>query len=331
MLAAAGSLSRGATAYVTLEPCSHFGRTPPCAAELAAAGVRRAVIAHVDPNPLVSGRGISQLRSSGIEVELLEGQAEDSCRAARIIEPFACHVTTGLPLVVCKAGMSMDGRISAAGGHGGWITSETGRAFGQQLRLQLDAVLVGVGTVLADNPHLTYRGELPKASPLRVIVLDSLLRTPPGARLFQQAAEPRVLIFSGADAPLDRKHALEAKGAEVTTISRGSEGLDLNQILRDLGGRGILGLLVEGGSTIHWSFLSANRVDKFFFIVAPVVLGGKDAVPCVGGAGYTSAAAAPRFRVVRTIHAGPDMIFEAYPSYSRSILSPWQGGHALHC
>ncbi len=323
-LAEAGRSALGATAFVTLEPCSHHGRTPPCAAALAAAGVRRAVVAHIDPNPLVSGRGIGQLRSSGVEVELLEEQVEDARRAARIIEPFACHVTTGLPLVVCKAGMSMDGRIDTAGGHGGRITSDEGRAFGQRLRLQLDAVLVGVGTVLADNPRLTYRGTQPKESLLRAVVLDSLLRMPPDSRVLDQAVKGRVLIYTSAAAPPERRRVLEEKGAEIITVNRGPAGLDLDQILQDLGRRGTLGLLVEGGSSIHWSFLSANRADKFFFIIAPLVLGGKDAVPCVGGAGYVSAAAAPRFRIARTINAGPDLVLEAYPSCSRSIISPWK-------
>ncbi len=323
-LAAAGDKSRGATAYVSLEPCSHYGRTPPCAATLSSAGVRRVVVAHTDPNPLVSGRGIDQLRSAGVEVELLSDQAAEACRAACIIEPFACHVTTGLPLVVCKAGMSLDGKIDTACRHGGRITSEQSQAFGQQLRLQLDAVLVGVGTILADNPSLTYRGAAPKATPLIVAVLDSRLRTPPGSRIFQQAASPRVLIFGGTDAPVDRKSALVAKGAEVITVNQSPDGLELEQVLRELGKRGILGVLVEGGSTVHWSFLSASRVDKFIFIVAPIVLGGRYAVPCVGGAGYTSADSAPRFRISRTIRAGPDMVYEAYPSFSRSIVSPWK-------
>lgn len=279
----------------------------------------RIVVAHPDPNPIVSGRGIGQIHAAGIEVGSGLLQAE----AARIIEPFACHVTTGLPLVVGKVGMSLDGKIAPAGGRDAWITSEQGRSFGQQLRLQLDAIMVGIGTVLADNPQLTYRGELQKARPLRVIVLDSFLRTPLDARLLHAVPEPRVLIFCAPDAAAGRKRELESRGAEIVPAMRGEHGLDLIQVLRELGAREILGLLVEGGSEIHWSFLSSALVDKFFFIVSPLVLGGRKAVPAVGGTGYSSVTAAPRFRIADVTHAGPDTILEAYPTNSKSILSPW--------
>jgi diaminohydroxyphosphoribosylaminopyrimidine deaminase/5-amino-6-(5-phosphoribosylamino)uracil reductase len=318
-LAAAGDRARGASAYLTLEPCVHQGRTPPCTSALIDAGVGRIVVAHADPNPIVSGRGISQIRSAGIEVRSGLLQAE----AARIIEPFACHVTTGLPLVVGKVGMSLDGKIAPAGGRTGWITSEQGRNFGQQLRLQLDAIMVGIGTVLADDPQLTYRGELQKARPLRVIVLDSFLRTPPDSRLLHAVPEPRVLIFCAPDAPAGRRQELESRGVEIVPVMRSEHGLDLLQVLRELGAREILGLLVEGGSEIHWSFLSSALVDKFFFIVSPLVLGGRGAVPAVGGTGYNSITAAPRFRIAGVTHAGPDTILEAYPANSKSILSPW--------
>jgi diaminohydroxyphosphoribosylaminopyrimidine deaminase/5-amino-6-(5-phosphoribosylamino)uracil reductase len=318
-LTAAGSHARNGTAYVTLEPCVHYGRTPPCASALIAAGVRRVVVAHVDPNPMVSGKGISAMRAAGIEVTVGALQAE----AGRIIEPFACHVTTGLPLVVGKVGMSLDGRIAAAGSPGGRITSEESREFGQQLRLQLDALLVGIGTVLADDPQLSYRGKLPKARPLMTVVLDGLLRTPPSARFFQAVPDPRALIFCRPDAPQERRRELEARGAEVVALERGPQGLDLHRILLELGKRNVLGLLVEGGSEVHWSFLSSNLVDKFFFMIAPIILGGSKAVPSVGGEGYAFAGEAPRFRIARSFNAGPDLILETYPSYSRSILSPW--------
>jgi diaminohydroxyphosphoribosylaminopyrimidine deaminase / 5-amino-6-(5-phosphoribosylamino)uracil reductase len=312
--------ARGATAYVTLEPCVHFGRTPPCVSALIDAGIKRVVAAQVDPNPHVAGSGIAALRSAGIDVEVGLLDAE----AARTIEPFACHVTTGLPLVVGKAGMSLDGRIAAAGSSGGWITSKEGREFGQRLRLQLDALLVGVGTVLADNPELTYRGDLAKARPLVPVVLDSMLRTPPAARLMHGAAPRHPIFFSCPDAPSERRRALEAGDAEILTVDLTSDGLDLAQVLRELGNRGILGLLVEGGSEVHWSFLSRRLVDKYFFIFAPIILGGRRAVPSFGGAGYASAGEAPRLHIARSLAAGQDLVLEAYPVYSRSILSPWR-------
>jgi len=320
-LTQAAGKTAGAIVYLTLEPCAHFGRTPPCVHALTSAAVRRVFVAHVDPNPRVSGKGIQQLRSSGIEVELGLLQTE----AARVIEPFACHATTGLPLVVGKAGMSLDGRIVASGGRQGWITSQEGRDFGQQLRLQLDALLVGVGTILADNPHLSYRGALPKARNLTRVVLDSSLRTPPGARLFESSAVAPVVIFCRKDAAVDRERELESCGAAVVRVDHGPSGLDLEQILRDLGRRDLLGVLVEGGSEIHWSFLAARRLDKFFFIIAPIVLGGKASIPAFGGPGYPGAEAAPRFQLTRRFSAGPDLVLEAYPAFSRSILSPWRG------
>jgi len=316
-LADAAGRTSGATAYVTLEPCVHYGRTPPCVSALIDAGVTRVVVAQVDPNPKVSGKGISALRSAGVDVDsgLLRHES------ARIIEPFARHVTTGLPLVVSKVGMSLDGRIAAAAQPGGRITSEEGRKFSHHLRLQLDALLVGIGTVLADNPRLNYRGELAKARPLLTVVLDSFLRTPPDARLLQVNARP--LIFCRLDAPRERRRALEAEGAEIVPLVHNASGLDLNQVLKELGNRDILGLLVEGGSEVHWSFLSAQLVDKFFFVISPMVLGGKTAVPSVGGVGYPTVEEAPRFCIARSFSVGSDQVLEAYPKYSRSPASPW--------
>ena len=318
-LAGAPAGVRGATAYITLEPCVHYGRTPPCAAALIAAGVRRVVIGREDPNPLVTGKGISVLRSAGVEVEAGVFQLE----AGRIIEPFACHVTTGMPLVVCKVGMSLDGRIATGGDRSDRITSEPSREFSQRLRLQLDALLVGVETILIDDPQLTYRGKLPKAHPLIAVVLDSHLRTPPTARIFQERPEGSILIYCRADAPEARRRELQAKGAGIIPVAHGPQGLDLHQVLRDLAAREILGVLVEGGSRIHWSFISAKLVDKFYFFMAPVVLGGSRAVPAVGGEGYASVEVAPTFKISREFRAGNDLILETYPRFSRSILSPW--------
>ena len=316
----AGGRARGSTVYVTLEPCCCQGRTPPCAERLMKAGIRRAVVAAIDPNPLVSGRGISALRSSGIQVDL--GLLENDSLA--LIEPFACSISTGLPLVVAKAGLSLDGRIATRLKKARWITSEEGREFGQQLRLQLDALVVGVGTVLADDPQLSYRGRLPKARPLIKAVLDSWLRTPTGASIVKTARTSPVILFCRQDAPVSRRRALEARGAEVIAVPHGKGGLDLPSVIGELGRRSVRGILVEGGGAVHWSFLSSGLVDKFYFIVAPLVLGGQNAVPAVGGRGYDTVGEALRFRIRRNWRAGPDFVFEAYPSNSRSILSPWR-------
>jgi diaminohydroxyphosphoribosylaminopyrimidine deaminase/5-amino-6-(5-phosphoribosylamino)uracil reductase len=311
--------SRNATAYVTLEPCCHQGRTPPCTDGLIRAGIRRVVVARNDPNPQVSGQGIKRLISSGIRVDV--GLMSEE--AGKIIEPFACRITTGFPLVMGKVGMSLDGKIGTGRQEGRWITSREGREFGQSLRLVADALLVGVGTVLSDDPELTYRGSVAKARALTRVVLDSRLRTPPSARLFQARPRTPVLIFCSREASDSRRKKLEREGAEIIGIPFSQSGLDLNAILKELGKRDILGLLVEGGSRIHWSFLSGKLVDSFYFIISPMVLGGTDSIPSVGGAGYGAVADSPRFLIRKSHSIGPDLVLETYPSYSRSIISPW--------
>jgi diaminohydroxyphosphoribosylaminopyrimidine deaminase / 5-amino-6-(5-phosphoribosylamino)uracil reductase len=309
--------SHDATAYVTLEPCSHQGRTPPCADRLIEAGIRRVVVARIDPNPRVSGRGIERLRSAGIQVDVGLFHEE----AGEVIETFACHMATGLPLVISKAGMSLDGKIGTAGQKDHWITSRESREFGQGLRLAVDALLVGIGTVLADNPQLTYRGIGIKARPMMRVILDSRLRLPTTARLFQSPAP--VLVFCGPEAEEPKREELEKQGAEILVVPSVSGELDLIPVLQELGKRGILGLLVEGGSQIHWSFLAHHLVDKFYFFIAPLILGGKDSIPSVGGKGYDQVMDSPKFKIRRYFCAGPDMVLETYPSYSRSAISPW--------
>jgi diaminohydroxyphosphoribosylaminopyrimidine deaminase / 5-amino-6-(5-phosphoribosylamino)uracil reductase len=315
----ASGLSRDATAYVTLEPCSHHGRTPPCVDLLIQTGVRRVVVARIDPNPRVAGRGIERLRSSGIRVDL--GLMEEE--AGKIIEPFACHITTGLPLVMSKVGMSLDGKIGTGQPGGRWITSPESREFGQGLRLGSDALLVGINTVLTDDPELTYRGRAPKARSLIRVILDSRLRTPATARLFQTESHAPVLIFCGRSASEAHQKELERSGAEVIRIEHSENGLNLSAVLKELGARDVLGLLVEGGGRIHRSFLSCNLVDKFYFIIAPMVLGGTDAILAVEGPGFGTVKDSPKFKVRSFFSIGPDVILETYPSWSRSIISPW--------
>ena len=318
-LKAAGAHSKNATAYVTLEPCSHQGRTPPCADRLIQAGIRRVVVARIDPNPRVSGRGIARLTSAGIRVDVGLFPEE----AGKIIEAFACHITTGFPFVISKVGMSLDGKIGTGSQKGRWITSPESREFGQHLRFGVDALLVGIGTVLSDDPELTYRGPAPKARSLMRVILDSRLRTPPAARLFQTQPRTPVLIFCGPEVSEIRSKRLQREGAEVVRVPLLPDGLDLRAVLQELGKRNVLGLLVEGGSRVHWAFLSSGLVDSFYFILAPIVLGGSNSIPSVGGAGYKAVADSPRFRIRRSYPVGPDLVLETYPSYSRSIISPW--------
>lgn len=316
----AGELAKNATAYVTLEPCSHQGRTPPCADRLIETGIRRVVVCRTDPNPRVSGQGIARLAAAGIRVDV--GLCAEE--AGKIIEPFACHITTESPLVINKVGMSLDGKIGTGYPEGRNITSPEAKEFGQRLRLVADALLVGVGTILSDDPELTYRGSAPKARSLMRVILDSNLSTPPSARMFQTRPRTPVLIFCGPDALESRGRRLQREGAEIIRVPVLQSGLDLKSVLKELGKRKVLGLLVEGGSRIHWSFLSGGLVDIFYFIVAPLVLGGKDAVPSVGGAGYKSVADCPRFKIRRSYSIGPDVVLETYPADSRSIISPWR-------
>jgi diaminohydroxyphosphoribosylaminopyrimidine deaminase/5-amino-6-(5-phosphoribosylamino)uracil reductase len=317
----AAGRSKNATAYVTLEPCCHQGRTPPCADKLIEAGIARVVVAAIDPNPLVSGRGIEKLRAAGIRVDA--GLMADE--AGKIIEPFACHISTGLPLVISKIGMSLDGKAGTGRPEGRWITSPEGREFAHHLRLRMDALLVGVGTVVADDPELTYRGKARKRRSLLRAILDPNLRTPANARIFQTVAQAPVLLFCKQQASNERRSELENRGAEIIEVPTLEKELDLNAVLKELGKREVLGLLVEGGGRTHWTFLSRGLVDAFYFIIAPLVLGGENSAPSIAGEGYGSAENSPRFKIRSCFAVGQDIVLECYPSYSRSIISPWLG------
>ncbi|NWG13706.1 MAG: RibD family protein, partial [Acidobacteria bacterium] len=242
--------------------------------------------------------------------------------AQRLIEPFARHVVSGRPLVVAKVGMTLDGKIGLPGRGRLRVTSAGAAGFTQTLRHRLDAVLVGVGTILEDDPALTYRGLLPKGRPIVRAILDSNLRIPPSARLFADRQAP-VVLFCGHGHSRTRRRLLEQAGAEIIPVRRGKSGLSLARVLEELGSRGILGILVEGGSTVHWSLVSGRLVDKFYFIVAPTVLGGVTGIPAVGGAGYAGLSKAPRFKLTRVFRSGGNLVIEAYPQFSRSFISPW--------
>jgi diaminohydroxyphosphoribosylaminopyrimidine deaminase / 5-amino-6-(5-phosphoribosylamino)uracil reductase len=315
----AGERSYRATAYVTMEPCCHQGRTPPCADRLIQAGIERVVVGKVDPNPRVCGQGIERLRSAGIRVDV--GLMAE--RASELIEAFARKITSGTPLVVSKVGMSLDGKIGTGRRQDRHISAPEGRAFGHRLRLGADALLVGIGTVLFDDPDLTYRGNRAKRLPLLRVILDSNLRTPPTAKLFRIGPQNPVLIFCRHGISPGKRRKLEERGAEIVEVPRKGNKLDLTAVLDELGRRDVLELLVEGGSNVHWSFLSNRLVDCFYFIVSPLVLGGTNSIPSVGGKGYADIADSPQFKIRRCFSAGPDIVIESYPSYSRSIISPW--------
>lgn len=311
----AGPDARGCTAYVTLEPCAHHGRTPPCADALIAAGVARVVYAVADPNPHVTGGGASRLRAAGIPSEggLLMAEARDLNRG------FLLRCEHGRPFVTLKMGMSLDGRVALANGESQWITGTESRADVQRLRAGSCAVLTGIGTVLADDPRLDVRDprfDTAGRPPARVI-LDSALRTPPAAKIFSVPGE--VIVFT-ANTDLGRADALRERGARVEAVASRAGRLDLTAVLSRLGTLGMNEVLVEAGPGVAGSLLSAHLVDELILYIAPMLLGtgARDAFAWPSLAGL---AEAPRFSCVEVRRTGADQ---------RMILRPGlldAGGH----
>ena len=305
-LASAGERSRGATLYVTLEPCSFHGRTPPCAPAVVAAGIRRVVAALVDPNPRVSGRGLAILKSAGVEVAegVFASLAESQNRA------FVAAMRLGRPHVTLKAAMTLDGRIADRLGESKWITGEPARAAAHRLRSECDAILVGVGTVLRDDPALTVRRERPwPREPYRV-VLDTSARTPANARLIGAATPSRALVITGGDAPEARIAALREAGATVVPVRCSGGRVDLGAALAALADREVRAVLVEGGGALHGALVDAGLVDRVAVFVAPRLLGGTDATPSIGGSGRPLAQAL-RLSALEVTRVGADLLIEA--------------------
>ncbi len=276
-IADAGESCAGATIYVTLEPCNHTGRTPPCSRAVLAAGLKRVVIGMADPNPVARG-GADFLRAEGLEVKL--GVLEDECR--RINYPFLKYSVTGLPWVVMKAGMSLDGMISCRRGHGGAITGPESKQRVHELRNSLDAILIGISTALIDDPSLTTRLPDGGRDSIRVI-LDSRLQLSPEAEMLQQESKAETWVICGLLASGERQEQLERAGAVIHRVENGPEGhLELRQVLQLLGESDITSVLVEGGATIHGSFLRANHVDQVFLFTAPYFVGDQG-TPLVDG------------------------------------------------
>jgi diaminohydroxyphosphoribosylaminopyrimidine deaminase/5-amino-6-(5-phosphoribosylamino)uracil reductase len=274
----AGHDVRGATLYVTLEPCNHSGRTPPCTQAILERGISRVVVGMADPNPQVAGGGSRFLVDRGVSVTA--GVLENECRA--INRPFVKHVTTGLPWVIMKAGVSLDGRIAPASGQSGWITGEVSQRSVHRLRDRVDAIAVGIGTARTDDPSLTTRLPRGGSDPLRV-VLDTALTLSADAAMLKQKSRAQTWIFCSHDASDERVCKLEKAGAVIRRITRDANGhLDLNAVLVELGRHGITSLLVEGGGTVHGAFLRQNLYDEANIYIAPVFLGEKG-VPLVAG------------------------------------------------
>lgn len=277
----AGEKARGSVLYINLEPCAHYGRTPPCVDAIIEAGVRKVVIATIDPNPLVSGEGVRKLRQAGIKVKT--GVLEDKAR--RLNEVFFKYITTRTPFTVVKAALTLDGKIATRGGASKWITGETSRHLVHRLRSTCDGVMVGINTVLQDDPRLTARIEEEEApNPLRII-LDSRGRIPLGSRIVKTASEVQTLLATTELAETSYLEKLAAEGIEVLKLPARNNRVDLKALMEELGNREISVLLVEGGGTLNYSLLEEGLIDKIYFFLAPLLLGGKDAPTPMGGAG----------------------------------------------
>ncbi len=308
-LEGAGAQARGATLYVTLEPCAHQGRTPPCVDALIAAGVSRVVGALEDPNPQVAGEGFRRLREAGVAVEVASAYAAE---AEKLNAAYVHYMRTGRPLVTLKAALTLDGKIAAPEDNRGWITGERARAHVQQMRHQSDAIVTGIGTVLADDCELTDRTGLERSRPLLRLVLDSQLRLPVASRMVSGARDDLVVVGTSA-APPERRHALEKRGVKLLILDGSGGRTDLDGVLQYLARERYLSLMIEAGSKVNWAALEAGIVDRIFFYYAPKILGGLQSLPVAGGAGRRSRREALLFRDVALHAIAPDeFAVEAY-------------------
>ena len=302
----AGELAAGATIYVTLEPCSHYGRTGPCSKALIDARIKRVVIAMLDPNPLVAGKGVAMLKAAGIEVEtgLLQEQAE------RLNEVFLKWIMTKMPFVVMKTAMTLDGKIATAAGNSKWISNEVSRRRVHELRDVYDGILVGIGTVLADDPALTTRlASQSGKNPLRIVV-DSRARTPLTAKVVTDGqAETLIAVTAAAEAA--KVEALRQAGVEVLVVNDGQQ-VDLKQLFCLLGERGVCSIFVEGGGRINYSLLKAGLVDKVYSFIAPKMVGGSSAPGPVGGDGVETLDQAFLLENVETELLAGDILVSGY-------------------
>lgn len=302
----AGHLAKNATLYVTLEPCCHYGRTGPCTDAIIAAGIKKVIVAMTDPNPAVAGKGISKLRANAIEV--VEGVL--SPEATKLNEVFIKWITTKMPFGVLKTAMTIDGKIAAFTGHSRWITGEQARRCGHQLRNIYDAILVGIGTVLADDPALTTRIPGGK-NPVRVVV-DSMARIPLTAKLLNDNQAPVVIAVS-PNAAEEKLAALRSKHADIVTVPCGAEGgIDLRILFEILGKRNITSIFIEGGSHVNASAINAGLIDKAYWFIAPKIIGGSSAPGPIGGFGFDNMEKAITLEDIELERVGEDILVTAY-------------------
>jgi diaminohydroxyphosphoribosylaminopyrimidine deaminase/5-amino-6-(5-phosphoribosylamino)uracil reductase len=304
----AGDAAVGADLYVNLEPCCHFGRTPPCTGSLVTAGVRRVFVGMIDPNPLVSGRGIAALREAGIEV--IVGTREDACR--RLNAPFLSWITRGRPLVTLKLASTLDGRIADRSGGSRWISSPVSRRWVHRLRALSDAVMVGAGTATTDDPLLLATRVRASRQPLRIVV-DTTAGLPIGSSLVSSTDRGPVVVAAGNEADPDRVRALQSRGVEVLKLPVQGDHVDMKALLEALGRRPVTSVLVEGGPVLAASLMKAGLVDRLILFMAPVVLGDPMARSLTGDMGIRELSASLGFRIVEAARSGPDLRIELEP------------------
>jgi diaminohydroxyphosphoribosylaminopyrimidine deaminase / 5-amino-6-(5-phosphoribosylamino)uracil reductase len=307
-LEGAGNAAREATLYLNLEPCCHQGRTPPCTDQLIRSGIRRLVAAMTDPNPLVAGQGFQLLRQSGIEVEvgLLEPEA------LKLNEVFRKYIRGQIPFVTLKAGMTLDGKIAGSRGPARRITGEASWERVHEMRHASDALLVGINTILKDNPMLTDRSGRPRRRPLLRVVLDGRLQCPLESHLVQSRPEGDIILFCGGEHSLQRKKDLEARGIEVVPFLSATGDVPLPFVLEQLGQRQIASVMVEGGGHTHFGFLKNSCADKIVFFIAPRILGGLEPMPVVAGAGFQDLDGSLPLSFDCVERVGEDLMIEAY-------------------
>lgn len=305
---AAGEAAAGATLYVNLEPCNHTGRTPPCTRKIAAAGLRRVVIGMRDPNPKVAGGGVEFLRARGIETAC--GVCEEKAR--ELNEAFVKYVGTGRPFVIAKCAATLDGRIATRTGDSRWVTGEEARAFVHELRHAVDAIMVGAGTIAADDPRLTARlKNRPARDPLR-IVLDTRLRTVPTAKVLRHSSEVETVLVVGEEVPESARDRMQTKKVRVIAAETRQGRIDLDRLMDQLGRMGVTSILIEGGGRTLGSAFRAGIVDKACFFYAPLVSAGDDGVPICSGAGAEAMRDCIRLERIRTRRFGDDVLIEGY-------------------
>ncbi|HVP90876.1 MAG TPA: bifunctional diaminohydroxyphosphoribosylaminopyrimidine deaminase/5-amino-6-(5-phosphoribosylamino)uracil reductase RibD [Terriglobales bacterium] len=305
----AGERARGGTIYVTLEPCVHWGRTPPCVDALLAAGLKRAVISAHDPNPLVHRKGAARLRAAGLDVEV--GLLAE--KNARLNEAYIKYITRKVPFVTLKAAASFDGKTATRAGDSKWISAPATRDYVHLLRGESDALMVGIGTLLADDPRLTVRHPTWGRKKVLRVVLDSMLRFPLTARLLGTLDRGRVIVFGREGAPAGKAEALRGRGVEVVLIDRPlDEAGGLERVLAELGRREIVSLLVEGGGRLVTSFVERRLADKIILTLSPKLIGGREARGVLEGRGAALVREALELRETRAFRLGNDLILEGY-------------------